>query len=100
MEDGGHVAGGGEVAAAGRFLEVAEGVLAGFGGELEEVGSEGGPGGFVGEAGDVVVDGFEIGDAFGSDEVFGGDVEAVGVALDGAVQPGGGVVEFAQGRGR
>ncbi len=26
--------------------------------------------------------------------------EAVGVALDGAVQPGGGVVEFAQGRGR
>ena len=37
MEDGGHVAGGGEVAAAGRFLEVAEGVLAGFGGELEEV---------------------------------------------------------------
>ena len=55
---------------------------------------------FVGEAGDVVVDGFEIGDAFGSDEVFGGGVEAVGVALDGAVQPGGGVVEFAQGRGR
>ena len=54
----------------------------------------------VGEAGDVVVDGFEIGDAFGSDEVFGGGVEAVGVALDGAVQPGGGVVEFAQGRGR
>ena len=69
-------------------------------GELEEVGSEGGPGGFVGEAGDVVVDGFEIGDAFGSDEVFGGGVEAVGVALDGAVQPGGGVVELAQGRGR
>ena len=31
-----------------------------------------------------------------SEELFGGDVEAVGVALDGVEQPGGGVVELAQ----
>ena len=82
MEDGGHVAGGGEVAAAGRFLEVAEGVLAGFGGELEEVGSEGGPGGFVGESGDVLVDLVELCDGLWPEELFCCDVEAVGVALN------------------
>ena len=55
VEDGGHVAGGGKVAASSSILEMAERVAAGFGGEVEEVGSEGGPGGFVGEAGDVLV---------------------------------------------
>ena len=98
VEDGGHVASGGEVAASSSIVEMAERVVAGFGGEVEEVGSEGGPGWFVGEAGDVLVDRVEVGNNLGSDEVFGGDVEAVGVALDSGEQPGGRVMEFPQGR--
>ena len=33
-----------------------EWVLAGFGGEVDQVGPEGGPGQFVGEAGEVLID--------------------------------------------
>ena len=99
MEDGGHVASGGEVAAKSSIVEMAERVVAGLGGEVEEVGSEGRPGRFAGEAGDVLVDRVEVGNNLGSEEVFGGGVEAVGVALDSVEQPGGGVVEFTQGRG-
>jgi hypothetical protein len=76
-------------------LEVAVGVVAGFGGEGNEVCSEGGPGGFGGEGGDVLVDVVEVGDNLRSDELFGGDVEGVGVALDGVVQAGGGAVGVA-----
>ena len=63
MEDCGHVAGGGEVASAGSFLEVTQGVVAGFGAELQQMGAEGGPGGFVGESGEEPVDGVEVGGA-------------------------------------
>ena len=59
------------------------------------MGAESGPGGFGGEAGDVLVDAVEVGDCLGCDGLFGGEVEGVGVALDGVVQVGGGVVEFA-----
>ena len=45
--------------------------------------------------GDVLVDAVEVGDCLGCDGLFGAEVEGVGVALDGVVQVGGGVVEFA-----
>ena len=75
---------------------MAEWVLSGFGREVEEVGSEGRPGGFGGEAGDVLVGVVELCDDLGSEELFGCDVEAVGVALDSLEQPGRWVVELAQ----
>ena len=53
-----------------------------FGREVEQVGSRGGPGGFRGESGDVLVGLIELCDGVGSEELFGCDVEAVGVALD------------------
>ena len=99
VEDGGHVASGGEVAAKSSIVKMAERVVAGLGGEVEEVGSEGRPGRFAGEAGDVLVDRVEVGNNLGPEELFGGGVEAVGVALDSVEQPGGRVVEFTQGRG-
>ena len=46
VEDGGHVASGAEVATGGGCQQVAEWVVAGFGGEGEQVGSQGRPGGF------------------------------------------------------
>jgi hypothetical protein len=54
------------------------------------------PGGFVGEAGEVLVGLVELCDGLGSEELFGGDVEAVGVALDRLEEPGSWVVELAQ----
>ena len=78
-------------------MQVEEWVLAGFGREGEQVGSQGRPGRFAGESGDDLVgSAVELCDDLGSDELFGGDVEAVGVALDGLEQPGRGVAELAQ----
>ena len=68
----------------------------GFGGEREQVGSQGWPGGFGGESGDVLVGLVELCDGLGSEELFGCDMEAVGVALDRLEKPGRWVVEFAQ----
>jgi hypothetical protein len=51
----------------------------------------GGPGGFIGESGDVlvgVVGVVELCDGLWSEELFGCDVEAVGVALDRLEEPG------------
>ena len=62
----------------------------------EQVGSQGRPGGFGGESGDVLVGLVELCDGLGSDELFGCDVEAVGVALDRLEKPGRWIVEFAQ----
>jgi hypothetical protein len=98
VEDSGDVASGGEVAAARSIVEMAERVVAGFDCEVEEMGSESRPGRFAGEAGDVLADRIEVGNNLGSEEVFGGGVEAVGVALDSVEQPGGRVIEFTQGR--
>jgi hypothetical protein len=61
---------------------VAERVFSCFGREGEQVGSEGWPVGFGGEPGEVLVDSVELRHSLGSDELFGCDVEAVGVALD------------------
>jgi hypothetical protein len=94
-EDGGHVACGFEVASAGGCQHVAEGVLSCFGREGEQVGSEGWPSRFVGEPGEALVGLVELCDGLGSDELFGCDVEAVGVALDRLEEPGRWAVEFA-----
>ena len=75
---------------------MAEWVLSGLGGESEQVGSQGWPGGFGDESGDVVVGLVELCDGLGSEELFGCDVEAVGVALDRLEEPGRWVVELAQ----
>ena len=60
------------------------------------MGPQGRPSGLVGEPGDVLVDLVELCDGLGSDELFGCDVEAVGVALDRLEEPGRWVVELAQ----
>ena len=51
-------------------------------------GPEGRPGGFSGESGDVLVGLVELCDGLWSEQLFGCDVEAVGVALDRLEQPG------------
>ena len=71
-------------------------MFTGFRRQVEEVGSQGRPGGFRGESGDVLVGLVELCDGLGSEELFGCDVEAVGVALDRLEEPGRWVVEFAQ----
>jgi hypothetical protein len=101
VEDGGHVACGPEVSSAGGCQHLPEWVLSGFGREAEQLGSQRWPGGFGGESGEVLVGLVELGDGFGSDKLFGCDVEAVGVALDRLEKPGRWVAELAQqGAGR
>src|SRR5829696_8831279 len=96
VEDGGHVACGSEVASGGGCLQVAEWVLLAFGSQVEEVCPKGWPGGFSGESGKVSVGLVELCDGLGSNELFGCDVEAVGVALDRLEEQGRRVVELAQ----
>jgi hypothetical protein len=96
VEDGGHVAGSAEVSSASGCQHVAEWVFTGFGSEGEQVGSEGWPGGFGGESGDVLVGLVELCDGLGSGELFGRHLEPVSVALHGLVEPGGWVAEFSQ----
>jgi hypothetical protein len=55
VEDSGHVAGSPEVSSGGGCLQVQEGVLLGFGRQREQVGSQGWPGRFGGESGEVLV---------------------------------------------
>ena len=71
-------------------------MLAGFGRQGDQVGSQGWPAGFSGESGDVVVGLVEFCDGLGFEELFGCDVEAVGVALDRLEQPGRWMVELPQ----
>ena len=96
IKDGGHIACGSEVASGGGCQHVAEWMLSSFGGEGEQVGSEGWPGGFGGESGNVVVGLVELCDGLGPEELFGCHVEAVGVALDRLEEPGRWIVELAQ----
>jgi hypothetical protein len=81
VQDGGHVACSSEVASAGGCQQVAEWVLPSFGREVEQMGPEGGPGGFSGESGEVLIGLVELCNGLGSEELFGCHVEAVGVAL-------------------
>ena len=71
-------------------------MLAGFRRQSEQVGSKGWPSRFVGEPGVVLVGLVELCDGLGSEELFGCDVEAVGVALDGLEEPGRWIVELAK----
>ena len=96
VEDGGHVACGFEVASGGGCQQVAHWVFTGFGRQRHQVGSQGRPGGFVGESGEELVGLVELRDGLGSNELFGCDVEAVGVALDRLEEPDRWVVELAQ----
>jgi hypothetical protein len=74
---------------------VQEGVLLGSGREGEQVCAQGWPGGFSGEPRNVVVDSIEFCHNLGSDELFGRDVKAVGVAQD-RLESRAWVVELAQ----
>src|SRR4029453_15048606 len=97
VEDGGHVAGSAEVASAGgRCQQVAEWMLLGFGREGEQVCPQGRPGGFSGESREVQIGMVKLRHGLGSDELFGCDVEAVGVALNRLEEPGRWIVELAQ----
>jgi len=93
-EDGGHVASGSEVATGGRCQQVAEWVLTSFPREVEQVCPQGRPGGFRGESGEVLIGLVELCDNLRSEELFGCDVEAVGVALDRLEEPGRWIVEL------
>jgi hypothetical protein len=85
-----------EVATGGRCQQVAEWVLTSFGREGEQMCPQGRPSRFGGESGNVLVGLVELCDALGSEELFGCDVETVGVALDRLEQPGRWIVELAQ----
>jgi hypothetical protein len=95
VEDGRHIASGSEVATAGRCQYVTERVLTGFGRQGEQVCSQGRPRGLGGEPGNVVIGLVELSDGLGSEELFGCDVEAVGVALDRPEKPGRWIGELA-----
>ena len=71
-------------------------MLTGLRRQGEQVGSQGRPGGFSGESGDVLVGLVEFCDGLGSEELFGCDVETVDVALDRLEKPGRWAVELAQ----
>ena len=95
VQDGGHVSGGAEVPPECGLVEVDQGMLAGLGGEGDQVGTQGRPGRLVGDAGhDLVGSAVERRHDAGSDDVFGGDVQPVGVALDRLVEPDRGVAEL------
>ena len=72
-------------------------MLTGISRQREEVCSEGRPRRLAGEVGDDLVSlAVEHLNDLGSDEVLGRHLEAVGVALDGRVEPGSRVGELAQ----
>ena len=71
-------------------------MLAGFGRQREQVCPQRWPGRFTGQSGDVRVGLVELCHGLGSEELFGCDVQAVGVALDRLEEPGRWVVELAQ----
>jgi hypothetical protein len=95
-EDSSHVACGPEVASAGNCQHVAEWMFSGFGGEGEQVRSQGWPSRFGGEPRNVLVGLVELCDGLGSDELFGCNVEAVGIALHRLEKPDRWIVELAQ----
>jgi len=96
VEDGGHVACGSQVASAGRCQHVSEWVLTSLGRNIEQVGPQGRPGGFIGESEDVLVGLVKLCDSLWSDKLFDCDVEAVGVALNRIVESSRRVAELAQ----
>ena len=96
VEHGRHIVCGSEVTPAGGLQQVAESMLSRFSRQCDQVGSKVWPGGFSGESGNVLVGLVQLCDCLGSEELFGSDVEAVGVALDRLEKPGRWIVELAQ----
>ncbi len=94
VQHGRHVVCGSKVASAGGCQQVAERVLSGFGRHGEQVGTEGWPSPLSRESGNVLVGLVELCNGLRSDELFGCDMEAVGVALDRLEKPC--VVELSQ----
>ena len=96
VQHGRHIVSGSKVASAGGCQQLAEWMLSRFGRHGEQVGSKGWPSPLSGEPGDVVVGLVELCDGPGSEELFGCDVEAVGVTLDRLEEPGRWVVDLLQ----
>jgi hypothetical protein len=71
-------------------------MLSGLGREGEQMGTQGWPSRFVGEPRDVLVGLVEVCHGLGSEELFGCDVETVGVALDRLEKPRRWIVELPQ----
>jgi len=95
VQYGGHVCRGVEFATGGRCVQVEEWVLTRFGRQGEQVCPQGRPRWLVGEFGDDLVGpAVEHLYGLGSDELLGGQMNAVGVALDGVTQPGRRVASF------
>src|SRR5215212_11160583 len=82
VEDAGHVAGTAKVSSGGGCQHMADWVFTGFDGEGQQVGSQGRPCRFSGESGDVLLGVVELCDGLRAEELFGCDVEPVGMALD------------------
>ena len=100
MEDGGLVAGGVQLAGGGGGVEGEEGVDPVGGGDQQQQRSERGPRRFVRQAGhDLVGEHVEPLHRLRAQDLFGGDVQAVGVAEGRVPQPNGGVREVAEGGG-
>ena len=96
VEDGGQVACRVEDASASGCQQVAEWMLSCSRRQGDQMCPESWPSRLVGEPGEVVVGLVELCDGLGSGELFGCDVEAVGVALDCVVEPGRWIIELAQ----
>jgi hypothetical protein len=92
-KDGGHVACGSEVASCGGLSACGGAGAVRFVRQREQLGPQSWPNRLVGE---VLVGLVELCDGLGSDELFGCDVEAIGVALDLLQQPRRWVVELAR----
>jgi hypothetical protein len=99
IEDGGDVVGRAEISPECGFIEVDERVFAGLCGQGDEVGSQDGPGRFVGDLGyDLLGSAVERVHNCGSDDLLRGGVQAIGVALHRIMQPGRRVAESAEER--
>jgi hypothetical protein len=96
VQDGRHIVCGSKVSSTSGCQHVEKWMLSRFDCDRKQVGSQGWPGGFSGEPGNVLVGLVELCNGLGSDQLFGCHMEAVGVALDSLEKPGRGVVEFAQ----
>ena len=76
-------------------MKVHQRMLARFCSQGDQIGTQSRPGRFIGDPGDDLV-GLVVERVHdpGSDNLFGGDVQTVGVALHGLVEPDGGVTEL------
>ena len=101
VQHGGHVCCGVEFATGGRCVQVEEWVLTGLRRQGEQVCPQGRPGRLVGEVGARPgrLGLSSISTMLGSEELLGGHMKAVGVTLDGVIQPGSRVAAFSQQRG-